>query len=105
MSLRAHVTWFALGIFLTPVPACFPASAPPSPAHEAWQVLEPGLELGSFALPQKSAIGDSTVHIVRVDPDKFDLRLLNASAEQGRERRTARAWAVWVPETPAGYFQ
>jgi hypothetical protein len=88
------VASFALVVFLMPAPACFSGSAPPSPRQEGWRVLEPGLELGSFALPQKSPIGDSTVQIVRVDPDKFDLRLLNASAEKGKERRTARAWAA-----------
>ncbi len=67
-----------------------PAAAP------AWQPLEPGLELGTFHAPPPApaAAGDATITVVRVDPARFDLRLLNASAPGEGALRTARAWAA-----------
>lgn len=64
---------------------------PSEPA--GWRTLEPGLELGVFRAPRTAAIGDSLVQVVRVDPERFDLRLLNASAPGQGRSRTARDWA------------
>ncbi len=58
-----------------------------------WKTLEPGLELGEFRLPEASFLGDSTLHVVRVDPQMWDLRLLNASAPGNGRPLTAKAWA------------
>jgi len=57
-----------------------------------WTSLEPGLELGEFPAPQRSDAGDSIVRALRIDPDKFELKLLNASAPGEGELRTARGW-------------
>ena len=59
---------------------------------EAWTSLERGLDLGVFAAPNPSAIGDSLIRVVRIDPERFELRLLNASATEDKRTRTARAW-------------
>jgi len=57
-----------------------------------WISLEPGLELGEFLAPQRSQAGDSIVRALRIDPERFELRLLNASAPGEGELRTARGW-------------
>lgn len=62
-----------------------PAPAGPSP----WQALEPGLEVGTFPGPS----GDGRIAVVRVDPARFELRLLNASAPGDGTLRSARGWA------------
>jgi hypothetical protein len=54
----------------------------------AWRALEPGLDLGVFAGP------GSDVAIVRIDPARFELKLLNASAPGEGTLRTARGWAA-----------
>jgi hypothetical protein len=66
-----------------------------SPAGTApWQALEPGLELAVLEGPEAPA-GDRKITVLRIDPRRFDLRLLNASAPgQGGAPRTARAWAA-----------
>jgi len=58
----------------------------------AWESLEPGLELGTFESPRPSAIGDSKVRALRIDPNRFDLRLVNASAHDDRASHSAREW-------------
>lgn len=58
-----------------------------------WQVLEPGLELAVVQLPQRSESGDSRARIVRADPAHIGLRLLNTSAADSDQARTARQWA------------
>ncbi len=59
----------------------------------SWTQLEPGLELCELDAPVRSAIGDSRVTIVRIDPRRRPLRLLMAS-ELGGGKRTARRWAA-----------
>ena len=57
-----------------------------------WQHLETGLEFGEFLAPQPSETGDSLVRILRIDPDYFELRLMNASAAEAHNRLTAKEW-------------
>lgn len=59
---------------------------------EPWRSLEPGLELAAFPAPQKAVVGDSMVHVLRIDPERFDLRLLNASAPSHGVSLSAREW-------------
>ncbi|MBI4383771.1 MAG: phosphodiester glycosidase family protein [Nitrospinae bacterium] len=63
-------------------------------AKDPWLQLEKGLELGTFVAPQPSEVGDSLVHILRIDPGYFELRLLNASAPDQSRRQSAREWAL-----------
>jgi len=73
-------------------PAGRPVEAAPA-AGSPWISLEPGLELGEFPAPQRSSAGDSIVRVLRIDPERFELRLLNASAPGEGELRTARGWS------------
>lgn len=57
-----------------------------------WRRLEPGLELGTFTSPQPSEFGDSRIRVLRIDPTRYQLRLLNASAPGQGATRTAREW-------------
>jgi hypothetical protein len=66
-----------------------PVPAGAAEAAEGWQVLEPGLEVATFAGPTP----DGTIAVVRVDPARFELRLLNASAPGEGTLRSARGWA------------
>jgi uncharacterized protein YigE (DUF2233 family) len=56
------------------------------------EVLEPGLELLVFDAPQKSFLGDSKIHVARIDPAKWRLRILTAG-ETGAPPMTAKEWA------------
>ena len=72
------------------------AAAPASPVRAAeqapWRALEPGLEVVDLEGPPADS-GDRTITIVRIDPARFELRLLTASAPAEGTTRTARAWA------------
>ena len=56
-----------------------------------WKTLEQGLELATFQAGQKSKFGDSTVTVLRIDPDRYELKLIN-SARHGKKSRTAGRW-------------
>jgi hypothetical protein len=58
----------------------------------AWQALEPGLD--TVELPGPSGdTREGTITVVRIDPARFELKLLAASAPGGGDARSARAWA------------
>lgn len=68
--------------------ALFVAQAPAPP----WEALDPGLEYALFDGPAAET-GDRKIAVVRIDPTRYELRLLNASAPGEGNRLTARAWA------------
>lgn len=59
-----------------------------------WLRLEPGLDLGTLVSPRKSNVGDSLIQILRIDPSKFEFRLLNASAPNYGQRLSAKEWSL-----------
>jgi hypothetical protein len=73
-----------------------PATTQPAPAAPAapaaWRPLDAGLDLGEFTSPL-AAGGDGLIHVLRIDPKRWRLRLLNASAREDGKPLTARAWA------------
>lgn len=78
-----------------------PARAPGSGEVAApWHALEPGLEHALFDGPPAEG-GDGKIAVVRIDPARFELRLLNASAPGEGQLRTARAWAYRVGASAA----
>jgi hypothetical protein len=69
------------------------AAADPSPPGVTWEQLEPGLEFGSAPAPIPSPVGDSLIRILRIDPSRFDLQLLNSSASPDGAPLTAKEWS------------
>ena len=93
----------AAGLLIIVGAAAALASAPARPAGPApaakkdakeWQALEPGLDLGEFPATRASDRGDSIVRALRVDPARFDLRLMNASAPDQGRALTAKRWCA-----------
>ncbi|HTT71524.1 MAG TPA: phosphodiester glycosidase family protein [Anaeromyxobacteraceae bacterium] len=97
----------ALCFAAPPAPVAPPPPAPPRPpVASGFTALEPGLDLGLFPGPA-SAPGDGQVWVARIDPARFELRLLNASAGDARPH-TVREWALAagaVAGINAGMFQ
>ena len=58
-----------------------------------WQLLEPGLEYAEITSPIRAGEGDSLIRIARIDPARFSVVLLNASALPDGTSRSARRWA------------
>ena len=75
--------------------ALFAASAPsPSPAPASpWTSAAPGLEIGAFDAPVRSAFGDSRITIARIDPEHYEFRLLSAKLLKLDGTLTAPEWA------------
>jgi hypothetical protein len=67
-----------------------PAAAPRPQAP--WRALEPGLDVVEIDGPPVEG-AEGRITVVRVDPARFDLKLLASSAPGEGDRRTARAWA------------
>jgi hypothetical protein len=63
-------------------------------ASTAWRVLEPGLELGFFPAPRAVVSEDAVIRIVRIDPERYSLQLLNATSDGEGRSRSARGWAA-----------
>ena len=57
-----------------------------------WQKLADGLELGIFDAPQPTEIGDSKIRILRIDPSRYELKLLNASVSKKGRSLSAKQW-------------
>jgi uncharacterized protein YigE (DUF2233 family) len=82
-----------LAIVLAAALLATPAPATPAAAEQAtWQALEPGLETALLDGPASSS-GDRKIAVVRIDPARFELRLLSASSPGEGALRTARDWA------------
>lgn len=84
----------ALLVLLLLVAAARCGEPPRKEVESGWIELEPGLELGLFIAPQAPEIGDGLVRVLRADPRRFALRLLNASAPRYGEALTVRDWCV-----------
>jgi len=68
-------------------------SADPNEAAEAkWQKLADGLELGVFLSPQRADYGNSLIRVLRIDPQFFELKLLNASSTRDGRPLTTKQW-------------
>ena len=57
-----------------------------------WQKLSDGLELGFFRSPQPSETGDSMIRVLRIEPTRYKLRLLNSSASENGQPLSAKEW-------------
>jgi hypothetical protein len=57
-----------------------------------WQKLSDGLELGFFHSPHPSETGDSMIRVLRIEPARYKLRLLNASASENGRPLSAKEW-------------
>jgi len=90
----------ATTIFICILTAVIPAGAAAdqqirdtvSNSNSAWKKLATGLELGVFRTPHPSEIGDSMIRVLRINPDRFKLRLLNASASENGHSLSAKQW-------------
>ncbi len=78
----------ALGLLVGSLPT---AAGEPGPG--VWQRLEPGLEYASFRSPVPAEGGDSRIRVLRIDPRRFELQLLNVSAFPDGAPMTAKEWA------------
>ena len=75
-----------------PSPAKFPV--PAHPPADPWASLEPGLALGTFTIGESHGDSRATVHILRVDPEKFRFELLNASSPKEGQTHSAKEWCT-----------
>jgi Phosphodiester glycosidase len=64
-----------------------------SDADPGWLKLAEGLELGIFSSHLPSEIGDSKIRVLRIDPQRYKLRLLNASADENGRPMSAKEWS------------
>lgn len=86
-----HPIRLRLLLLVALVLATLPGGAQLTPPAIQWQQLAPGLQLGEYASPLKSEIGDSKITILRVDPNVYAFRLLE-SVQFKDQRRTAAQW-------------
>jgi uncharacterized protein YigE (DUF2233 family) len=100
---RAAPAGFAAAMLLLVVMAgARPAAAEVGPqtpqqaaieSNDGWQKLAEGLELGVFTAHMPSESGDSKLRVLRIDPQRFNLKLLNASAAEDGRPLSAKEWS------------
>ena len=59
-----------------------------------WQQLDTGLELGTLLAPQPAEVGDSLVRVLRINPQYYRFRLMNASAIENGVPLTPKQWCL-----------
>ena len=57
----------------------------------AWTTIDKGLSYAKFKVPAVSFPADSTITVIRIDPNRFALTLCSVS-QFGGQNRTAREW-------------
>ncbi len=95
MKSAATILFLTLLMSLSPIAAAADQQAQEnvSRTDSRWQKLAPGLELGIFSAPLTSEIGDSKIRVLRIDPQRYQLRLLNASASKNGRPLSAKQWS------------
>lgn len=58
-----------------------------------WQTLASGADYMEMEAPKKSAINDSRISILKLNPATFEMKLLSATAEDDQKPKTASEWA------------
>lgn len=74
------------------VAACGIATGGAGEPAPPWREIAPGLELAELKSPVASAAGDSTVTVVRVDPARYEFRLLSSKLLDLEANLPASAW-------------
>ncbi len=62
-------------------------------AHEPWQTLAPGMDLGTFSPSKPSRSGDSRIIVLRIDPNLWSLEFIGLSLNGGSSGKTAKQWS------------
>jgi len=81
-------------LLLTALTAGATAIEPLDGAEQYWKALEPGLELGTFPAPKPADEEDGLIRVLRIDPARFALRLLNTSSQTNGKPHTPKEWAT-----------
>jgi hypothetical protein len=90
---KIHIILFMMVVMPGVMPAGQDIRAAQNKAEKSeWQPLARGLELGIFLSPQRADYGDSLIRVLRIDPQFFELKLMNASSTKNGRPLTARQW-------------
>ena len=76
-------------------------------AAEPWKTIARGMDLGTFKARHFTPVGDSTITVLRIDPDFWKLTLLSRSKTDEPENLSARQWSEkhnLAAATNAGMF-
>lgn len=75
--------------------------------EKGWEKLDDGLFLAEFATKKESLYGDSKITVLKIDSEKYNIKLMSAS-EHDYKLRTAEKWAEefdLVATINAGMFE
>ena len=92
IALKSLVILLILVVSATTSESGQKGPGPETRSESGWQQLDKGLELGIFPAPTAAARGDSLVRVLRIDPQYYQLRLLNASGIENGKPLTPKQW-------------
>jgi hypothetical protein len=58
----------------------------------SWEKLDDGLELGRFNVVNPSEPVDVRIYILRINPQYYQFKLMNASSVENGQKQTAKTW-------------
>jgi len=79
-------------ILMLTIPALLISVPPVQAAASPWVTLEAGLEYAKFKAEVFSITGDSVIHILRVNPQRWDLVMLMSSEVSGGKNYSMKEW-------------
>jgi hypothetical protein len=92
LTSKTFLLLILIGITMTPIRANSEKEDYGAELDTQWQKLDEGLELGIFVSPRPSEVGNSLIRVLRIDPKRFELKLLNASAPGQGRSLTVKKW-------------
>ena len=92
IALKSLVTLLILVVSTATSESDKKRPGPETRLESGWQQLDKGLELGIFPAPTAAAGGDSLVRVLRIDPQYYQLKLLNASGIKNGKPLTPKQW-------------
>lgn len=105
MTCGLNRVWACLVVALSLVCLC---DATLASEKSIWRTVEDGFEIAHFRTITDTTIADSALTIVRIDPKRWQLKLISRLLTDDKENLTAKAWCEkfgLVAAINAGMFQ
>ena len=90
MTATKHL--LTIGLLAALSAGALAAAAAKSATAGPWRQLQPGLELGRFQAVPPDHSGDGVLKVLRIDPKRFQFRLLSVKAGDAKANLPAADW-------------
>ena len=103
--MKAGLNRLWLALFILAVSSC---QAVEGSGKALWRKIDDGFEVAQFRTTSDTSSADSALTVIRIDPARWELKLLGRTFTEEKENLTARQWCEkyrLVAAVNAGMFQ